>query len=536
MAAFSLKWPSEAQPARITSPFNPTTGAVGIYAPTDTRVFACADGKVIAISGYAPQPPGSGPVRSYSVLVQSGVYTIIYSNLRDLLVHEGLEIDAGHVIGRSAGPESIHITVRQAVDITEMLVPPAPPPTPAPDAPKLYLRPTADGVRVREAPVNGKPIGQVYTMDTLVSLEPEEATRAKAGKKGEWLYVRSRSGLMGYVSAEFLRLASQPGGGLPPSLKDTNVLGMNLDLHNPLGRPDPAQLQGLGWIRVKFNVSLNPDRPHTDDNSSKRYGNTDIQAAFNRYRPFLEPYVRAGLKVLMVFTHQLYGEGAGFDWNLMDSGRWRQFSAKFAEFARRSVELWAPTGLVHAYQVWNEQDTEPGKGRAAVPVPARDYGLLLAETIKAIRAVNQTAPIITGGHARGPSAGGAYARATLAAMPADVRPDGIACHPYGRGVAGHPFSVFGALEDEIRAYGVILPDKPVWITEWGVLDRQGDLSVAKQVLEYATGFMKIVREKFPDQVAAAMWYAWADGMDNGYGLVDAAGRPKRDLYDRFLKI
>jgi hypothetical protein len=32
-----------------------------------------------------------------------------------------------------------------------------------------------------------------------------------------------------------------------------------------------------------------------------------------------------------------------------------------------------------------------------------------------------------------------------------------------------------------------------------------------------------------------MWYAWADGMHNGYGLVNTSDQPKQPLYDRFLK-
>jgi hypothetical protein len=121
-------------------------------------------------------------------------------------------------------------------------------------------------------------------------------------------------------------------------------------------------------------------------------------------------------------------------------------------------------------------------------------------------------------------------------MPADVRPDGIASHPYGRGVSGHKFSNFGPLDEEIRKYSAIMPGKPIWFTEWGVLDRQGDNSVVGDVTSYATGFINIIKSQYASQVAAAIWYAWADGMDNGYGLVAANDQPKNPLYQMFLTL
>lgn len=79
-----------------------------------------------------------------------------------------------------------------------------------------------------------------------------------------------------------------------------------------------------------------------------------------------------------------------------------------------------------------------------------------------------------------------------------------------------------------------MPDKPVWITEWGILDRQGDNSIVGQAVQYASGFLNIIRDDYPGKVACAIWYAWADGMDNGYGMVLHNGQPKEPLYSTFL--
>jgi hypothetical protein len=79
-----------------------------------------------------------------------------------------------------------------------------------------------------------------------------------------------------------------------------------------------------------------------------------------------------------------------------------------------------------------------------------------------------------------------------------------------------------------------MPARPVWITEWGVLDRQFQPEYTPEVTTYADGFLKIIRTQFPGQVACATWYAWADTMDNGFGLVNQNGQPKQPLYDLYL--
>jgi hypothetical protein len=377
--------------------------------------------------------------------------------------------------------------------------------------------------------VDGEPVGQIDTQDRVQSLESPEETARKLGVRDEWLYVRLADGGEVYAAAWLLEAASAPDDTparptrIVPAV--ASLLGMNLDIDHPQGHPDPAEMQGNAWVRIKFNVSYNPD--------DKSYGNKDIDAAYQRYLPLIERYARAGMQVLMVFTHQLYGEGAGFNWTQMDSGKWRQLGPTYADFAKQVAAKFKGSGLIHAYQIWNEQDTKPEHARAAVPVPAADYGYLLTETIRAIRTVDQTTPIITGGHTTGPGLGPQYAKATMAAMPPDVRPDGVALHPYGRGVKGHRFSNWGPLSESIQNYSAVMPGKPIWITEWGVLDHQGRTDVINDVTDYSVGFMNIIKNDYPGKVAAAIWYAWADSMDNGFGLVDASGKPKPGLNEKW---
>lgn len=516
---FSLKWPVDS--GRITTPYDATTGVVKIAAAAGAAVKAGAAGRVVAASGDTVQ-------------VATGIYTVAYAGLRKLSVAIGQDVAVGAALGEAAGPD-LRLTVFQAIDPTPALpaaspIPPTPLPVPAPapgkPADKLYLVPTQNNVRIREKAVDGNPIGLAGTGDILEVIEPIEPARKKVGVEGQWINIRNQYGVAGFSAAHFLKEYPGPFPIPAPLPALTGISGMNLDMYNPLGRPNPDRLKGIGWIRVKFNVSFNPD--------NNTHGNTDVNATFNRVRPFIQPYVKAGMKVLMVFTHQLFGEGAGYHWPSMDSGRWNEFIPKYADYAKRTAALFAGLGLVSCYQIWNEQDTPPAIARAAVPIPAKDYANMLTQTIRAIRSVDSKTPIITGGHVGGPDAGGAYARATLATMPGDVRPDGIASHPYGRGVSGNKFSPFGPLDEEIRKYGAVMPGKPVWFTEWGVLDFQDNLSVAGDVTSYATGFMNIIKSQYASQVAAAIWYAWADGMDNGYGLVGRNDQPKQPLYQKFL--
>jgi hypothetical protein len=406
--------------------------------------------------------------------------------------------------------------------------PPAPVPAPTP-IDVLMVTPTDDRVRIRARAINGEPIGLVSRGDVLRVLDPPAEALAKIGVKDEWLHIRTYDGLEGYTAAWFY---ARFDGPLPTKLIDANLTGVNLDLLNPIGRPDPARLGRMGWVRIPYNVSFNPDRAPEDP---ARYGNTDLDATYRRYHALLQAYARAGLKVLLVFTHQTFGEGAGYNWGSMSRDQWRDLSSRFANIAGRIASQYRWQNIVHAYQIWNEMDGQSG-ARASVPMPPEEYANLLTLSIRAIRAADSDVLVITGGHNSGPIRGIEYARRTLAAMPGDVRPDGIAAHPYGRGPsqsAPH-YRPFGLIDDEVNAFAGVMPGWPVWITEWGILNQPDEPPDA--VAEYAVDFIDRLKAVYSHKVAAAMWYAWGQGMDEGYGLVDAQGRPRGTLTDRYINL
>lgn len=403
----------------------------------------------------------------------------------------------------------------------------------------VYLTPTDDGLRLRLQPVDGTPVGQANLGDVLTALEMESVVRSKLGVEGQWLKIRTPTGVDGYAAAWFMKeyLGQKP---IPPSaptlpapattpkptaiaaVANANYLGINLDPYHPLGKPEPGRLGGLGWVRLAYNVSAGK-------------GSEDIDAAYNFYRPIIEQYAKAGYKVMFAVTHQTYGEGKNefWPWPNMTREKWQTLSNRLADMMSSIMKQYAGSDLIHCWQIWNEQDAPIGAA-ASVPMSPEDYALLLSTVIPAVRAVDSNVKVITGGHTRGPVDGGNYARSTIKAM-TTVKPDGIAFHPYGRGVRpGTRYANWGHIEESLAAYTSIMADTPVWITEWGALDKEGD--PADNLAKYAKDFITYINDNYSGKVTAAIWYAWAMGMHNGYGLVGRDDRPLDPLYSTFLSL
>jgi hypothetical protein len=395
------------------------------------------------------------------------------------------------------------------------------------DSLPLYVTPSDDLVRVRAQPGDGDPIDLVSRGDILTVLENQDEASSKLASEDQWLRIRTPNQVEGYVASQFLSAVEQP---LPDWQLDANITGVNIDLYHPLGQPDPDDLGQMGWLRLPYNVSLNPDLP---EGHPARYGNTDLDAAYQRYQPLIAHYAQAGFKILLTLTHQTYGEGAGYNWHRMNSDQWHDLGDQFAIMAGHIAAQYK--GLVSAYQIWNEMDA-PSEAHTAVPMPAADYAYLLFKSIQAIRAVDHTALVITGGHSGGPSSGVLYAMYTLNTMPRHVRPDGIAFHAFGRGDARSDakFRSKGHIDDAVNAFAGIMPGYPVWITEWGVLDQPQETPEA--VARYASEFIQRLKQTHSHKVAVAIWYAWAQGMGNGYGMVNERGKLRFDLAERFITL
>ncbi len=523
---FVLGWPSDSLPASIQIAFNADLPdgskmeGIEIFTQRRATIRASVGGTVAAVITQ-PTALGYGQYVQIHTPFGATAYLVTYAWLDNITVRSGQQVNEGDVIGVAADQDIKLVVQQPGRGLSGYKLPDVIDPTPLIYWNTLRLQPTVDNLRIRKQPgTQFEIIAIVDADDRLETQEPHGRTLVKVGLDDRWLNVRTPAGQIGYAAAWFLQATSSE------LLARVRLSGVNLDLNHPLGAPAPARLGNMGWVRLLYNVSYDPQ--------TNTYGNTSLSKAYNRYRPVIEQYARAGYSVVIVFTHQTYGEGAGFNWNEMNSDRWRALTDKFAQMVGQIARQYADDELVEAYQIWNEQDAHAGAG-SSVPMPAGNYAYLLAESIRAIRIYDKSSQIITGGHTGGPARGGDYARQTLNALPPGVMPDGIATHPYGRGTKpGPPYTIFGHIDDEVEAYSRVLPGAPIWITEFGVLDRPDDPT--KDVSEYATSFIKHIKAKHGGKVAATIWYAWAQGMHNGYGLVGTNDQPRQPLYDDFLKL
>lgn len=530
---FTIGWPGDARPAKILTPFAARTPNLNVgtrpnegiiyHAPNGSVVRAAAPGTVLLV-GQDISSFGWGTYvvvgSTHPVTTGRSIgYQLVYANLQAVNVRAGQTVTIETTIGTAAGPAARLMVVQVGTTTPGYVLNGVIDPSPLIYWPELRVRTSVDGLRIRERPgTQYRSIGQVYVGDLLESLETHGKTLEKLGDDDSWLRIRTPSNLVGFCAAWLLNSA------VATSLSGVDIKGMNLDFLHPLGAPAADRLRGITWLRFPYKATV-----------SQGFGSLD--SAHNFYQPKMQAYVNAGHKLIVILTHQTFGEGAGYNWEDMfsnDRPRWNDYIPRFADSARRIAQRYASAGLVTAYQIWNEQDTPPGQGVAAVPMMSADYAKLLAETTRAIRSVDPTAQVITGGHIGGPVVGANYARAVVSLLPSDALPDGIACHSYGRGAPTSPpdYTGFGSIADEVNAYERVMTGVPVWITEWGVLDRDSD--PADGIARYAREFIQYVRSTLRRKTVAAVWYAFADTMHNGYGIVDENDRPKYPLYDEYL--
>ncbi|GAB4510926.1 MAG: hypothetical protein OHK0046_08320 [Anaerolineae bacterium] len=530
---FVLDFPvTNYRPARIVRPYSDSTDThldnnegIDVSSAAGAKVYAAAAGTVSTVLTTNDGLNYGAYVQITSVL-DGEMLVVTYGGLKNIKVKLSQVVAVGDEIAEAAG-NSIKLVVQNPPNgVNEFILPNVVNPVRMVYWQGLRVRSTVPSLRIRSRPNdNAEILGTVTPSDLMEPDEIHGRTLAKLGVEGQWLSVRRAGTNQAYAAAWLLeaRGIDDPVAAIP----GVNIPGMNLDIDHPLGKPNPDLLKPFGWIRLKFNVSFDPRRPEGDP---QRYGNENVEYTFNRYLPEIERYVRSGLKVILVLTHQTYGEGKGFVWPQMDTGRWRELTQGYTRIVRDMAARFSGRGLIYAYQIWNEQDTKPEDARAAVPMPVADYSHLLGETIRTIRSVDTQVRIITGGHVGGPEAAVAYAKEAIRGLPSGIRPDGVAFHPYGRGPAGSTFSNFGTITQAMNVYKQALSGAPVWITEWGALNVQGNDGFEGQIAQYADGFLDNIKSGFPGDVACACWYAWADGMDNGYGLVRSNNTLRDVLY------
>ncbi|MCS6836139.1 MAG: cellulase family glycosylhydrolase [Anaerolineae bacterium] len=525
---FTLDYPVAGRSLRIINGFEHAPdgvkqGCVELLSAPGDLVMASAGGRVARLS-HANDSLGIG---SYVQVLSdhNGVsYTVTYGGLRAIAVPLNSTVKVGDRLGEAAG-ETVRLIVQSSVGgqngfrFPNVIDP----------ANLLYLahlrvQPTARGVRLRSIPsTTGEILAQVNPWDALETLETHGRTLEKVGRESQWIRVKTPDGRPAFVAAWLVEAIIRT----PGTISAVNPVGVNLDFTHPLGTPDPARLGRIGWVRFGYNVSNN-------------VGSTDIQATFNRCAPILERYVRAGYRVCMATSHQTYGEGQGFNWHQMGVAEWDRLIGRFADMMNRIAAQYRGRGLIHAWQVWNEPDAPlPEMGHiaeASVPMNAATYHRMLRAVVPAMRAADSELTILTAGFT-GSQSGALYARDALAGLSANARPDGIAIHPYGRTArasqAGQdPLGHYGSIDEWLQQYMTHVPNMPIWITEWGVLNAAH--VPPSEIGDYALAFIQRIKTRYAERVPAIIWYAWAETMHNGFGLVDAGGQSRPGLTERYL--
>ena len=515
---FALDYPTDARPMRALAKFNDDEEQGELRPGMDIATQTGAD----ILCGAAGIVRVAGRAIKIESLIGGRRYLVSYGGVTGARVAVGAKVKAGQKIATASG-ERMRLLVQtpDGGGLSMMGLDNLRNPRDYLYISDFRLRPTVDNLNLRALPsMYANIVGRAYSWQLLEPLEHHGRALEKVGEDGSWLKVRSAGGAEGYAAAWYLSATTESEG--EEVFTGVNPVGVNLDVFHPRGKPAPSKLGNLGWVRFGYNVS-------------NWRGSEDIRAALNRYLPLFERYRAAGYRIVVTTSHQTYGEGKNefWPWEQMTDSKWRILIARFADMMNDIAAQWAGRDLIAAWQVWNEPDSLSGV--ASVPLEARIYGWMFKDIARAIRAADSQTQVITAGFNSGPGRGSAYARRMMRELPDDAKPDGLAFHPYGRGVNGHPhYAVFGHIDESVWAYSAVMPDKPLWITEWGVLDRGGDNPA--DIARYALDFIRYLKRQYPGRIAAMIWYAWAQGMHNGYGLVDERERPRPPLTQEFLSV
>ncbi|GIV50531.1 MAG: hypothetical protein KatS3mg038_1052 [Candidatus Kapaibacterium sp.] len=186
-----------------------------------------------------------------------------------------------------------------------------------------------------------------------------------------------------------------------------------------------------------------------------------------------------------------------------DLAAWRAFIPPFTAAVAHIAERLGDTVI---YQVWNEGDQASA---AAVGLPAIAYAELLDACVETIRQRAPRASIITQGHVSGDP--NYWRRAQSLSRHASTL-SGVAVHPYG--IGGGSYGWLGEVRAVVNAWRNAT-HLPLWFTEFGVCGGVATKLSDKPVADYARSFLE---QAAAQNVFAAIWYAYATGMDSCKGL------------------
>jgi hypothetical protein len=219
------------------------------------------------------------------------------------------------------------------------------------------------------------------------------------------------------------------------------------------------------------------------------------------------------------------------------------------DFVRATVSRYGPNGEfwrlhptlpynpVRTWQVWNEQNAAHF-WHGSKPSPSR-YADLLRLTHDAIASVDPAAEIVLGGmygypNDRGSMKMSRFLRALYATGSVQGLFDGVALHPYGRGVRAVKRQITDARKI-MNANGDAA--KGIWITEigWATDGPRGWQLVTNlkgQARKLRRSFRMLLRKRTAYGIRNVTWFSWRDFTKGvcrwcgSSGLFSRAGKPK----------
>jgi hypothetical protein len=292
--------------------------------------------------------------------------------------------------------------------------------------------------------------------------------------------------------------------------------GINIDPANPAGKPLPAKLAGLGWVRFVFHISSRHWTP---------------EQAFAFYDPVIEAHTHSGTRVLLILLHDTFA--GNLPW--LNNGDWNAYIRGFAQVAGTIAQHYR--GKVAAYEIWNEGDQPAAQQTTPTSIYLQPptFASMLLTAAQVIKQADPAAKIISGGLVSGDPIG----YLTKAFPDGNIPADGIGLHPYGLTPPdATPFPNWsrGSLVTLLGRLTGAFPGVPIWITEFGVpgIDPRNH-GAWPGIANYMNRTFALIRNNYFHIVPTLIWFGWSDSMDNA-GIVTSDQQSKGMIFDTFFQL
>jgi hypothetical protein len=287
------------------------------------------------------------------------------------------------------------------------------------------------------------------------------------------------------------------------TLPMSTLSGVNIEPRG-FASPAPDTLRGFGYVRFPIII--------------QEYAGETIDQAMSLYAPLIQAYQAAGIQTMLPLTHQIGLEGKNFNFENMSAADWQRFTEMYLD--RVKAIATRLKGLVVTFQILNEQDSQDS--RASIIVPPVHYGTIFNAVYTAIKAIDPSAKVITGGYNSGADRGKQqFVAANI------IKTDGVAFHPYGASANGmYQGNGIATLQTQISKWQTL--NLPLYISEWGAL------GFASEPVEKMAQFVSAFTTYCNGRVKATIYFSWFP-QDvhpwNSYPVINPDGSVHQPVFD-----